>query len=906
MTQRTGIIPGETQDEPGPESPHSARSLHVSQTPPTDRTSELRRVKWPPASKKSEWQRFDDDIELFLDGASRGDTDRRLQTACSIVVTIGIERFGTVEVSQKKTYTMNRRATAIRSLRKELKDLTRQYKRAREEEKAALSQLRSIIRKKLTGLRRAEWHRRRARERTRKRAAFISNPFGFTKKLLGQKRNGQLKCSKGEIDSHLASTYGDDRRDDNLGPCPTLISVPDPTTSFNEKEPTLKEVQEAVSCARSSSAPGPSGVPYKVYKHCPKLLHRLWKTLRVCWRRGRVAEQWRYAEGVWIPKEDKSSTLSQFRTISLLSVEGKIFFSILARRLTAYLLKNSYIDTSVQKGGIPNMPGCLEHTGVVTQLIREAKENKGNLVVVWLDLANAYGSVPHKLVDEALTRYHVPEHVKEVILDYYNNFSLRFTSGPITSDWHQLQKGIITGCTISVILFALAMNLLVKTAETECRGPQSKTGTRQPPIRAFMDDLTVTTASVQGGRWLLKGLDVVMTWARMRFKPAKSRSLVLKKGKVNDGFRFSVDNTAIPSISEKPVKSLGKTFNSGLRNTKSVDDTTQELEAWLCSVDKSGLPGKFKSWIYQHGVLPRTLWPLLVYDVPTTIVESLERKVSKYLRRWLGLPRSLSSIALYADKLKLRLPFSSLNEEFKLSRTREVMQYRDSSDAKVAQAGIEVRTGRKWSAQQAVDMAESRLQHSVLVGTVASGRSGFGNVPTTRFDKSHGKERRQLVQSEVRAGVEEERITKMVGMRQQGAWVNWEHALERKVTWSEMWRMQPFHFKFLVQSVYDVLPSPSNLCRSGKIDTPACTLCRKTGTLEHVLSCCKQALAGGRYRWRHDQVLKSIANVLTEAIAHSKKGEPTVTSITFVKAGDTGARSPDLLQVFSTLHGTGN
>ena len=137
-------------------------------------------------------------------------------------------------------------------------------------------------------------------------------------------------------------------------------------------------------------------MPYKLYKRCPRLLHRLWKILRVIWRRGKVAQQWRFAEGVWIPKEENAKNIEQFRTISLLSVEGKIFFAILSRRLTEFLLKNEYIDTSVQKGGIPKVPGCLEHTGVVTQLIREAREGKGDLAVLWLDLTNAYGSIPHK------------------------------------------------------------------------------------------------------------------------------------------------------------------------------------------------------------------------------------------------------------------------------------------------------------------------------------------------------------------------------------------------------------------------------------------------------------------------------------------------------------------------------
>lgn len=146
------------------------------------------------------------------------------------------------------------------------------------------------------------------------------------------------------------------------------------------------------------------------------------------WRRGKVAHQWRYTEGAWILKEKESKNIDQFRIIFLLSVEGKIFFSIVARHLTDYLLRNAYIDTSVQKGGIPKVPGCTEHTGVVTQLIREAQENKGDLVVQWLDFTNAYGSTPHKLIEVALAWYHTPAKFTDLILDYYNGFSLRFSS----------------------------------------------------------------------------------------------------------------------------------------------------------------------------------------------------------------------------------------------------------------------------------------------------------------------------------------------------------------------------------------------------------------------------------------------------------------------------------------------
>lgn len=142
----------------------------------------------------------------------------------------------------------------------------------------------------------------------------------------------------------------------------------------------------------------------------------------------------------------------------------------------------------------------------------------------------------------------------------------------------------------------------------------------------------------------------------MNFKPAKSRSLVMKRGKVTGQFRFSLGGIQIPSVGEKPVKSLGKVFDCTLKDTAALQATSEELGTWLTAVDKSGLPGKFKARIYQHGILPRLLWPLLVYDVRMSIIECFERKVSCFLRKWLGPPQILSGIALYGKNNKRNCP----------------------------------------------------------------------------------------------------------------------------------------------------------------------------------------------------------------------------------------------------------
>jgi len=57
----------------------------------------------------------------------------------------------------------------------------------------------------------------------------------------------------------------------------------------------------------------------------------------VAWEKQVVPIAWRRPGGVFIPKENNATSSSQFRSISLLNVEGKIFFSIIAQRLSTYL-----------------------------------------------------------------------------------------------------------------------------------------------------------------------------------------------------------------------------------------------------------------------------------------------------------------------------------------------------------------------------------------------------------------------------------------------------------------------------------------------------------------------------------------------------------------------------------------
>ena len=87
----------------------------------------------------------------------------------------------------------NRREREIKRVRKELNTLKRRWKKAPEEEKIGLHQLREIMRSKLKHLRKAERLRAGRKMKAERRSQFVKNPYKFTKTLLSNKRSARWR-----------------------------------------------------------------------------------------------------------------------------------------------------------------------------------------------------------------------------------------------------------------------------------------------------------------------------------------------------------------------------------------------------------------------------------------------------------------------------------------------------------------------------------------------------------------------------------------------------------------------------------------------------------------------------------------------------------------------------------------
>lgn len=170
----------------------------------------------------------------------------------------------------------------------------------------------------------------------------------------------------------------------------------------------------------------------------------------------------------------------------------------------------------------------------------------------------------------------VPEPITTLVKNYFQDLQLCFTTADFTTTWKRLEVGIMAGCTVSPLIFTMAMEVIMRASKWVVGGERTRAGLRLPPIRAYMDDMTTLTTTAACTKRLLGKLQENIEWARMKLKPSKSRSISIVKGVLRDT-RFYIGEDPIPTVSEQPVKSLGRWYNASLKDKEQVEQLRQEI-----------------------------------------------------------------------------------------------------------------------------------------------------------------------------------------------------------------------------------------------------------------------------------------------------------------------------------------
>ena len=362
-----------------------------------------------------------------------------------------------------------------------------------------------------------------------------------------------------------------------------LPSPPVPQVAMDCSPFSIPEVAQVIKRMKSASAPSPfDRVGYVIFKRCPALMPALVDLFNLCWTLSLVPQQWKTAAIKLLakgPAADDATNPANFRPIALTPCVGKIFTTLLRNRWLKFMLRNDYFDPSLQKAFLPNVPGCTEHQLKLSSILKEAQEKHKALAVCWLDLANAYGSVHHSLIEFSLRHYHAPPQFLSILHSLYSGLNGIVTTKTWETPLVSLQKGVYQGDPLSVVIFNTVMNTLVDTISLRIDlGYQFSGSQRRVNILQYADDTCLVANSPAACQHLLSTVADWLEWSGMAAKIPKCQCVSLKgsTGKLVDP-QLCLHGEVIPFTTD-PVRFLGLNVQAPSHNTSSRPAIISKLD----------------------------------------------------------------------------------------------------------------------------------------------------------------------------------------------------------------------------------------------------------------------------------------------------------------------------------------
>ena len=172
---------------------------------------------------------------------------------------------------------------------------------------------------------------------------------------------------------------------------------------------------------------------------------------------------WQTGVMTMVFKTDDKLDWANYRGITLLSIVGKVFESIVATRLSTYLENAGILPA--EQGGFRKHFGCTDHVFILAETIKYRARRGQNTYAGFLDIKKAFPTMHHASMLHALSEAGVVGHMWHVIERMYSCNSSRIILNGQLSEPYDVRSGLREGSVLSPILYLVYINTLVKHLE---------------------------------------------------------------------------------------------------------------------------------------------------------------------------------------------------------------------------------------------------------------------------------------------------------------------------------------------------------------------------------------------------------------------------------------------------------
>jgi len=468
-----------------------------------------------------------------------------------------------------------------------------------------------------------------------------------------------------------------------------LPSLKDEDNRILDGEITLEELRSVLNDC-NDTAPGPDGIPYKIYR---KLWNELGSFLLDSWKYsisiGILPLDQRISTITLLPKQGKAlEKIENWRPITLTNCDLKLFTKLMANRVSTVLHKVIHPSQTAY------IPGRVVHDNLrmFDFYNKYCRENNVDALIISLDAKKAFDSVSHKYMYKVLKSYGFSDNFIDTVKLLYNDIKASIMVNGYKSTLIKILRSVKQGDALSCALFILCIDPLIRKIENNrdikpIPIPRSAiTNIKiQNKVGGFADDIGIAIKNDRGS--IAEVFQNYSTFSRLsgiELNIEKTEILKLNVNSLHQEFNpidIEIEGRVIKTCESLTICGICFSNNANIEYELNILDKITRMEKQLIIWLQRPLSIEGKILIIKTFGLSQLIYSLQMCEIRESEITDIERMIFKFIwnKKWIGTSApdriKRSTLKLPYEKGGLQVPdIDSLNKALKVKQFIRAMK----------------------------------------------------------------------------------------------------------------------------------------------------------------------------------------------------------------------------------------
>ena len=410
---------------------------------------------------------------------------------------------------------------------------------------------------------------------------------------------------------------------------------------------TIEEVETALKALKSSAIANMGISPKTLKESAEEIKIILSSIYNQILSTGKFPELWMKIACIFLHKKGDRKDPNNFRTICIQNAFMKVFGKIVSSRISKF--QEFYgIVPDCQFGFRPEHSTAAAVT-ILHELVIENLQKTQKVYAAFIDLKKAFDTISRQILFHKMLDAGYPRNFVNLVTTEYGSFSMSVRSeGNNYGD-----IGTTIGCLQGHCNSPLLFNLFTADLPSIFDGQGATLAGKKIPLILYADDMVILSNSPTELQDMLNKLGTYLNKNKLKMNTDKTKIMIFHKGRLPDTAKrdFYADNVIFEKVKEFVY--LGLTLTPQLAYSKHLEKINAKARARMGQIFSKTpvLNTDFKMAQDLFNVYIKALYDycsaIWTTNINKSANDNMKRVYLKYLKRYLGVPKSSSTDISY-------------------------------------------------------------------------------------------------------------------------------------------------------------------------------------------------------------------------------------------------------------------